>query len=74
MLGGGGSGMLDIRIRRVASRVPVRGPSEKPNTSTWEVVGNLLYNAYIKSILPGFERSVQDASQSTDSAPPPASQ
>jgi hypothetical protein len=71
---GGVAGLLENRSKRVATQVTISGPSEKPNTSTWEVIGNLLYNAYVKSILPGFERSVQEATQSTEPAPPPVAQ
>jgi hypothetical protein len=70
---GGVAGLLENRSKRVATEVTISGPSEAPKTSTWQVVGNLLYNAFVKSILPGFERSVEEASQSTDTPAPPAS-
>lgn len=71
---GGVAGLLENRSRRVATQVTVSGPSEAPQTSTWEVLSNLLYNAYVKSIVPGFEHSVREASQSPETTAPPAGQ
>jgi hypothetical protein len=43
----------------VATRISVSGKVSSPQTSTFEMVINLLQNAFIKAILPGFEeRSV----------------
>jgi hypothetical protein len=42
----------------VATKVPISGDIESPQTSTWETVVNLAQNAFFKAILPGFEREV----------------
>lgn len=45
----------------VATRISVRGKVSSPQTSTFEMVINLLQNAFIKGILPGFEnRSIPE--------------
>jgi hypothetical protein len=41
----------------VATVVPVSGPLENPKASTWETLIGLVRNAFIKAILPGFERN-----------------
>ena len=41
----------------VATVVPISGPLESPKTSTWETLIGLVRNAFIKAILPGFERA-----------------
>jgi len=40
----------------VATVIPVSGPLENPKASTWETLIGLVRNAFIKAILPGFER------------------
>ena len=51
--------LLENRPRdEVATRADIAGPLEDPKASTWQVVVNLLENAFIKAILPGFERQV----------------
>ncbi len=39
----------------VATVVTISGRADQPEFNTWEVVGRLLQNAFIKAILPGFE-------------------
>ena len=41
----------------VATVVPVSGPLENPKASTWETLIGLVQNAFIKAILPGFDRA-----------------
>jgi Domain of Unknown Function (DUF748) len=43
----------------VATIANVSGPLETPRASTWEVLVNVLRNAFIKAILPGFEREAR---------------
>jgi hypothetical protein len=43
----------------VATIVRLEGPLENPKASTWEVLVNLVRNAFIKAILPGFERQAR---------------
>jgi hypothetical protein len=43
---------------QVATEATVEGPVGNAKSSTWEVLGGLLENAFIKAILPGFDRQV----------------
>jgi hypothetical protein len=51
----------------VATKANVSGPIENPTTSTWQVLGNLIRNAFFKAILPGFDRELRQAKKSTAS-------
>ena len=54
---GGLSHLLDNKPRdEVATVVDISGPLENPNTSIWETAVRLLSNAFVKAILPGFQR------------------
>jgi hypothetical protein len=56
---GGISGLLENRPREeVATRVPIAGDVEGPETGTWETIVRLIQNAFFKAILPGFEKEV----------------
>jgi hypothetical protein len=60
---GGLSHVLENRPRdEVATVVDISGPIEDPNTSIWETVVRLVSNAFVKAILPGFDREF-DAAQ-----------
>ncbi|MGH7772845.1 MAG: hypothetical protein ACREQA_11505, partial [Candidatus Binatia bacterium] len=51
--------VLKNRARdEVGTRVTVSGKVDSPQFSTWEAVLGLLKNAFIKAILPGFEKEV----------------
>src|SRR5215813_10211753 len=39
----------------VATVVPISGRVGQPQTRTWEAIGGLLRNAFLRAILPGFE-------------------
>ena len=41
---------------QVATEVSLSGPLENPKSSTLEIIGNIIRNAFFKAILPGFER------------------
>jgi hypothetical protein len=41
---------------QVATIAKIEGKLENPNASTWEVLVNLVRNAFFEAILPGFER------------------
>lgn len=59
---GGLAKVLDNRPRdEVATIVDISGPIEDPNTSIWETVVRLVSNAFVKAILPGFEREFEAA-------------
>ncbi len=43
---------------QVATETEISGPLEGPGTNTWQIVVNLVRNAFFEAILPGFEREV----------------
>ncbi len=47
--------LLENSRKEIATETVISGPLEKPKTSTSQIVINLIRNAFIKSILPGFE-------------------
>jgi hypothetical protein len=53
------NGVLDVfkntPTGQVATKTDVSGPVDNPHTSTWQVLGKLVENAFFKAILPGFE-------------------
>ncbi len=56
---GGIAKLLEDRPREaVATKTKISGPIEKPETSTLQIIFNLIRNAFIKAILPGFEEEV----------------
>lgn len=59
---GGLSHILENEPREeVATVVDISGPLEDPNASIWETVVRLVSNAFVKAILPGFEREFEAA-------------
>lgn len=44
--------------KEVATQTPLRGNVTNPNASTWDIIINLIQNAFFRSILPGFEHSI----------------
>ena len=60
---GGVSTLLEnIPRREVATKADLSGPLENPQASTWQVLVNLIQNAFFRAILPGFERELGRAS------------
>jgi hypothetical protein len=54
---GGISDLLENVPRdEVATRADISGQLENPRASTWQVLVNLIQNAFLQSILPGFEQ------------------
>jgi hypothetical protein len=61
---GGLSHVLENRPReQVATVADLSGSIEDPNTSAWEIVVRLVSNAFVKAILPGFDREYEAASK-----------
>jgi hypothetical protein len=57
---GGVSHLLENRPRdQVATVADLSGTISDPNTSTWEIIVRLVSNAFVKAILPGFEREAK---------------
>ena len=47
----------------VAAKVNISGTLNKPHTSRWQIVGQLIRNAFIKTIIPGFDKDVSGSQQ-----------
>lgn len=59
---GGLSHVLENEPReQVATVVDISGPLEQPNTSTWDTIVGLVSNAFVRAILPGFQREYEAA-------------
>jgi Domain of Unknown Function (DUF748) len=57
MLVGGVAKLLENRPRNeVATKTQISGTKENPHVSIWQIIGELIRNAFFKAILPGFER------------------
>ena len=60
MLVGGVSNLLENRPREaVATKADIAGPLDQPQTSTWQVLVQLVRNAFFKAILPTFEKEIR---------------
>lgn len=62
---GGVANLLENRNEDVATRADISGRVGDPNVSAWQVVLRLIQNAFIRSILPGFEVELRRASSSS---------
>jgi hypothetical protein len=59
---GGLSHILENKPRdQVATVADLSGTIEDPNTNSWEIIVRLVSNAFVKAILPGFEREYEAA-------------
>ena len=59
---GGVSHLLENRPRdQVATVADLSGPLSDPHTSPWEIVVRLVSNAFVRAILPGFQREFEAA-------------
>jgi hypothetical protein len=66
---GGISWLLENRPRaEVATVTTVSGKLENPHTSTAEALFGLVQNAFLKAILPGFEKAVGQPKNTTEQA------
>jgi hypothetical protein len=62
MMIGGVAKLLENRSsQEVATKAYITGSLEKPETSTWQIVVELIKNAFFKAILPSFEKEVTGA-------------
>ena len=50
------------QTKKVATQVDLSGTPKDPNVSNWQTFVEIVRNAFIKAILPGFDREVQTAS------------
>jgi hypothetical protein len=51
--------MKNVPRKEVATEIDISGRLDKPQTSTFQAIVNLIQNAFIKAILPGFDREVR---------------
>jgi hypothetical protein len=64
------SKLLENRPRaEVATKTDITGSLASPKTNTLQIIFNLIRNAFIKSILPGFEKEVTNPKSIPPSAP-----
>lgn len=62
MMVGGVAGVLENRSRQeVATRINIAGSLKHPQTSSWEIFGGLVRNAFFTAILPGFDKKAKGA-------------
>ena len=56
MMIGGVAKLLENRSHQeIATRADISGPAGNPETSTWQIVAELIKNAFFRAILPSFE-------------------
>ena len=59
MMIGGVAMLLENRSNQeVATKINISGPVTRPETSSWQIIGELIKNAFFKAILPSFEKQV----------------
>jgi hypothetical protein len=59
MMVGGVAHLLENRTHQeVATKADIKGRVGNPETSTWQIVAELIKNAFFKAILPGFEKEI----------------
>jgi hypothetical protein len=56
---GGASHLKNSSTQQVATEVNLTGKLTGPGVSTWQAFVQVLHNAFIEAILPGFDRSVR---------------
>ncbi len=57
---GGVAGLLENERRdEVATKTDISGPASSPQTSTVQIIVNLIRNAFFQAILPGFDAAVR---------------
>ncbi len=59
VVGGAGHLFKNHQTEQVATKVDLTGKLKNPNTSTWQAVVEVVQNAFIQAILPGFDREAQ---------------
>jgi len=65
MLISGVASLLENRSQQeVATMADISGPVGNPEASTWQIVGQLIKNAFFKAILPSFEKGATGAGKS----------
>jgi hypothetical protein len=65
VIGGAFHLFKNSRTKQVATDIDLKGKLTNPDTSTWQALAQVLRNAFIEAIIPGFDRAVA-SSASTD--------
>ncbi|MBK5273752.1 MAG: DUF748 domain-containing protein [Desulfuromonadales bacterium] len=58
MIGGVARILKNRPNQEVATKITISGPVGNPHTSTWQIVTELIKNAFFRAILPSFEKEV----------------
>ena len=58
VIGGASHLLKSHRTNQVASDVDLKGKLTSPDVDTWQALGQVLRNAFIQAIIPGFDRAV----------------
>ena len=58
-VGGASHIFKNSQTKQVATQVDLTGKLKNPNVNTWQAVVEVLQNAFIQAILPGFDREAQ---------------
>jgi hypothetical protein len=58
VIGGASHLLKSRRTDQVASDIDLKGKLTNPNVDTWQALGQVLRNAFIQAIIPGFDRAV----------------
>jgi Domain of Unknown Function (DUF748) len=58
-IGAAGHIFKNAKTRQVATEVNLTGKLNSPDTSTWQAAVEVVQNAFIQAILPGFDRQIQ---------------
>jgi Domain of Unknown Function (DUF748) len=66
-IGGASHLFKNSSTRLVASEIDLKGKLTSPDISTWQALAQVLRNAFIEAIIPGFDRAVA-SNGSTDTA------
>jgi hypothetical protein len=59
MIGGASHLFKNRSTQQVATKVDLKGKLTGPDISTWQALVQVLHNAFIEAILPGFDRAVR---------------
>jgi hypothetical protein len=59
VIGGASHLFKNSNTQQVASEVDLRGKLTRPGISTWQAFLEILHNAFIQAILPGFDRAIK---------------
>ena len=68
VIGGASHLLKSHRTNQVASDIDLKGKLTSPDVDTWQALGQVLRNAFIQAIIPGFDRAVASSSENAGHA------